>query len=96
MIFKILCDAFFAIGFTTFGFGLLVYTSNEGVFDGLVFAVGSFINIFRKNPSKKYGNYYDYKDRRAQNNMDFGYIVLSGLLFLSIGLFMLWPYYSVK
>ena len=96
VIFRILCDAFTGVGFVTFGYGLLVFTSNEGAFDGLTYAVGSFINIFRKYNKRKYETYYDFKSRRAEKKMSFGYIVLSGLLFMAIGLIMLWPYHSFK
>ena len=96
MVFHILCDTFFAVGVTVTGYGLLVYTSNEGVFDGLVFGVSSFINMFRRNPVKKYDSLYDYKESRADKKMSFGFLVLCGLLFLVIGLIMLWPYHSLK
>jgi uncharacterized membrane protein YphA (DoxX/SURF4 family) len=96
IIFKTLINVFFGVGFVTAGFGVLVYTSNEGVFDGLTFAVGSFINIFRKRHVRS-GSYYDYKERRAQRKMmGFGHIILCGLLFVAIGLLMYLPYNSVK
>ena len=83
-VYHILADAFFAIGFITFGIGLLIFSSNEGVFDGLAFAVGSFINMFKKDPSKKYASLYEYRESKGERNTEFSFILLSGLAFLVI------------
>jgi Mn2+/Fe2+ NRAMP family transporter len=83
-VYHILTDAFFAIGFITFGIGLLIFSSNEGVFDGLAFAVGSFINMFKKDPSKKYASLYEYRESKGERNTEFSFILLSGLAFLVI------------
>lgn len=91
-IFKILCDCFFAVGFTLAGFGLLVYTSNEGVFDGLVFGVSSFINMFRKGYEKKYKDLYEYKESRASKKYSFGYLVICGLSLLAVSMIFLLLY----
>ena len=87
-VFHVLCDAFFAVGFVTSGIGLLVFTTNEGVFDGLVYGVSSFINMFKKDSTQKYKTFYDYKESRSKKVFDFGYIVISGLAFLLVGLIM--------
>ena len=50
----ILCDAFFVVGVTVTGVGLLIFSTNEGAFDGLSFSVQSFLTIFKKNMEKKY------------------------------------------
>ena len=58
-IFHILCDAFFVVGVVMACIGLLIFSSNEGTFDGLVYSVKSFFNLFRKTGVKKYDTYYD-------------------------------------
>ena len=93
-IFKILCDSTFAVGFTMAGMGLLVYTSNEGVFDGLIFGVSSFINMFRKGHKKKYKDLYEYKESKANKKYGFGYIVICGLIFLVVSLAIMLPLYN--
>ena len=92
-ILKILCDSFFAIGFTMAGFGLLVFTSNEGVFDGLVFGVSSFINMFRKGYVKKYRNLFEYKESRANKKYSFGYLIICGVILLAVS-FIILPFYN--
>ena len=87
-VFHILCDAFFAVGFVTAGVGLMVFTTNEGVFDGLVYGVSSFINMFKKDSTQKYKTLYDYKASRSKKELEFGYIVICGLAFLLVGLVM--------
>ena len=93
-VFHILCDSFFAVGFTVTGIGLLIFTTNEGVFDGLVFGIQTFVNMFRKNVEKKYKNLFEYKESRADKKYEFGYIVICGLVFMVIGLIMYWLYFS--
>ena len=83
-VYHILTDAFFAVGFITFGIGLLVFSSNEGVFDGLTFAVGAFVNMFKKEPSKKYSSLYEYRELRGERDTEFSFILLSGLAFLLV------------
>ena len=83
-VYHILTDAFFAVGFITFGIGLLVFSSNEGVFDGLTFAVGAFVNMFKKEPSKKYSSLYEYRELKGERDTEFSFILLSGLTFLLV------------
>ena len=83
-VYHILTDAFFAVGFITFGIGLLVFSSNEGVFDGLTFAVGAFINMFKKETSKKYSSLYEYRELKGERNTEFSFVLLSGLAFLLV------------
>ena len=83
-VYHILADAFFAVGFITFGIGLLVFSSNEGVFDGLTFAVGAFVNMFKKEPSKKYSSLYEYRELKGERDTEFSFILLSGLAFLLV------------
>ena len=87
-VFHILCDAFFAIGCTMAGIGLLVYTSNEGVFDGLVFGVTSFFNMFRKNYEKKYKDLYEYKESKASKKYSFGFLLICGMALLAVSVVM--------
>lgn len=87
-IFHILCDAFFAVGVVITGMGLLIFTTNEGTFDGLVYAVSSFINMFRVNHEKKYDTLYDYKVSRADKKFSFGFMLICGLFFIAVSMIM--------
>lgn len=88
-VYHILVDAFFVAGFITVGVGLLIFTINEGVFDGLTFAVGAFVNIFRKNPTRKYTSLYDYREQKGRQRVEFGFMLICGAIFLFVSLIML-------
>ena len=83
-IFHILTDSFCVSAVLITGFGLLIFVSNEGVFDGITYAVTSFINIFRKEKKNKYRTYYDYKESKSNRDMSFGFLLICGLVFMAI------------
>ncbi len=92
-IYHILCDAFFAAGILIFNAGLLVFTCvNEGIFDGVVYGVSSFLNMFRRDMAKKYDTYYDYKMSRETKKLPFGFLIICGLIFLAVSFVMLFLY----
>ena len=92
-IFHILTDSFFVPAVLIMGVGALIFVSNEGAFDGITFAVTSFVDIFRKNKKNKYHTYYDYKESKANRNTGFGFLLISGLGFMVITSVMLWLYH---
>ncbi len=92
VIFHILCDAFFATGVVISGMGLLIFTSNEGTFDMMVYGVRSFFDMFRKNPSKKYPTFYDYRTSREDKKIKFGFMLICGVFFIAVSLVMYYFY----
>ncbi|MBQ8431482.1 MAG: DUF3899 domain-containing protein [Clostridia bacterium] len=92
VIFHILCDAFFVAGVVITSAGLLVFSSNEGTFDGLVYGVSSFINMFRPKHKKKYDTFFDYRVARADKKFSFGFLLICGLFFLAVSLVMYFLY----
>ena len=84
VIFHILSDAFFVSGVVITAVGLLVFSSNEGTFDMLVYGMDVFADFFRKKSRKKAPTYYDYKEMKAGKKIRFGFLVISGLFFLAI------------
>jgi drug/metabolite transporter (DMT)-like permease len=95
-VFHILCDAFFVVGFVITAAGLLVFSSNEGTFDMLVYGVKSFLDMFRKDSIKKYDTFYDYRESRAQSKMSFGFMIICGLFFLAVSMVMYYFYTQYK
>lgn len=91
-IFHILCDAFFVVGVVMTGLGLLIFSSNEGTFDMMIYGVRSFMDMFRKNASKKYPTFYDYKTSREDKKLKFGFMLICGLFFIALSLTMLYFY----
>lgn len=83
-IFHILCDAFFVVGVVITSGGLLVFSTNEGSFDMIVYGLDSFFDMFRKVSTKKYQTFYDYRASRADKKVPFGFMLICGLIFLAI------------
>ena len=92
-IFRILCDAFFVVGVVITCIGLLIFSSNEGTFDGMVYAVKSFLNLFRKSNMKTYNTYYDYKAANANRKAKFGFLLICGVFFVAVSLVALYFYH---
>lgn len=96
-IFHILTDAFFAVGTVITGLGLLVFTSNEGVFDGLVYGVTSFLSMFKKDQKRKHATLYDYKvSREGKRIYGYGFMLICGVFFLVVSFVMLAIYNKFK
>ena len=93
-IFHILCDAFFVPGVLQVCIGLLIFSTNEGTFDGMTYAVKSFVNMFRKQSLKKYDSYYDYKASRKSRDAEFGYLIICGMFFIAVSIVML--YFNIQ
>ena len=93
-IFHILTDAFFVVGVVITSAGLLVFSSNEGTFDMIVYGVRSFMDFFRKEKLNKFDTFYDYRQSRADTKLPFGFIVINGLFFLAVSFVMLFLYHQ--
>ena len=71
------------------GLGLLVFVSSEGVFDGVIYVMLSFINLFVPKQSRKYTSFYDYKEsKKKSKNSRVGFILVSGLILIVIAVIM--------
>ena len=91
-VFHILCDAFFVSGTLITSAGLLVFSTNEGTFDMLVYGVQSFIGLFRRDYVKKYETFYDYREAHSEKKLPFLFLILSGLVYLAISMVMYYFY----
>lgn len=88
-IFHILSDSFIVAGVLLGGLGLLVFVSNEGVFDILVFGTKQFFGFFRKNKRQKYADFYEYKTAKRGEKLKFGSILVVGVFFIILAVIML-------
>ena len=91
-VYHILCDAFFAVGVLITCVGLLVFSTNEGTFDMLVYGTKSFFDMFRKNKTLQYDTFYDYRMSRAEKKFPFGFLVICGVFFMAVSFVMLYCY----
>lgn len=93
-VYHILSDSFFVSGVVITGIGLLVFSSNEGTFDMLVYGLRSFFDLFRRNSIKRYESFYDYRTSRQANKFSFGFMLASGLVLLAVAVVMYLLYRS--
>lgn len=88
-LYHILSDSFMVPGVITTGMGLLIYVSDEGVFDGLIYGVMAFINMFSPRNERKYNSLYEYKQKKHATRTKVGFILISGLIIVSLAVIML-------
>ena len=93
-VYHILCDAFFVVGVLIECVGLLIFSSNEGTFDIIVYGVSSFVDMFKKQPNRKYETFYDYRVARQDKKIKFAYLLIVGLVFLAVSGVMLLLYHQ--
>lgn len=96
-VYKILIDAFFAVGCVIFCIGILIFSSNEGTFDMLGYGIRQLFNLFKKDVrDAKYRTFYEYRCAKREKNGTFAHFIIIGIIFISISLFLLIFYYNVK
>lgn len=81
-ILKIVVNALTLPAVVITGIGGLVFASNEGAFDALAYGMTSFLDIFRKEKKNKFTSFYDYKQSREDKRMGFGFLLITGLVFM--------------
>ena len=91
------CDGFFVTGMLLTLFGILVWVSGTGFFDGLTyglqFIVQKIIPLYRQ----EYKSYYDYKTEKAERRYKGStvFMMVVGLIFIGISGIILVFYYNV-
>ena len=95
-IFHILCDAFFTAGVLITSAGLLVFSSNEGTFDMIVYGVSTFWGMVRNKANRKYETFYDYRASREDKKIKFGFLLICGIFFLAVStvMYLLYRHYK--
>lgn len=78
----ILIDSFTIPAVLITGMGGLMFISNEGGFDILIYGMTCFFDLFRKERKNKFRSYYDYKESKAEKNASFGFMLITGLAFM--------------
>lgn len=94
----VLIDSTFVVSILFTGFGLLIFSANEGTFDMLAYGMTSFISLFKKDRENylKYKSYVDYKEARADRKHGFAHIVLVGLAVFIICMIFILIYENIK
>lgn len=92
---RYLCDAFFVATICVGGLGALVFVSSEGAFDMLAYGLRSFFSLFKGTGKRKYDSYYDYKQSKAKNKMESGFMLYVGLFFLLVTIVLYIVFYNI-
>ena len=85
--YTILSDSFFVPGIIMLLVGLLIWVSTTGFFDALAYGATVFIKGFtRFKRTERFERFYEYKERKAEGRgFTHGYLLISGLVYLLIG-----------
>ena len=93
---RVLNDSTFITAVLFTGFGLLIFASNEGTFDMLVYGMQSFLGLFRSKANRRYDSFADYRAQKAQEKISNGFILVTGLTFLILSIILFIIYKNLK
>ena len=62
----------------------LVFSSNEGTFDMIIYGCNSFWDLFRKKSKKKYPTFYDYRESKAGKKVKYGFLLICGGVYTAL------------
>lgn len=80
---QLLSDAFFVAGVSIGGIGLLVFVSNNGVFDMLGYAIGMLLTVLSKH--RKYRDFKEYRDaKEAKGKRSSAFMLIVGLAYTAV------------
>jgi len=91
---RYLCDGFFAAGAAGIGVGLLVWIGNQGIFNGLSFAVQKIISKFVPSMKVATMSYGDFLEDKGEKHLQFWYIIAIGGAFLIASIVCLMIFYN--
>lgn len=95
--YTILSDAFSVPGMVMLLVGALIWISTTGFFDALAYGVGIIFKgftLFKKG--ERFERYYEYKVRKAEKRTKgYGFILISGAIYLLIGVIFILLFLSV-
>ena len=92
--YRLLCDAFTIPGVILFMVGILVWIAGKGMFDSLAYLGRSFFWLFN---GAKPVRYYDFvQEKRAKRKKGgYGFLLLTGGVFLLVALVFLFLFYRI-
>lgn len=92
------CDGFSVSGVLLLCFGLMIWISNEGVFDILSYAVQKGLHhLIPGRASEDLGSFYDYKTSKATGKrLGSAFLIVPGIVILTIGMILMGIWYSLS
>ena len=94
-IYKKLSDGFLVVGILAFGAGLLVYFSTLGAFNFLSFTALKIASKFAHRMPIATMSYGDYVNSKKKSDAKFGYLLITGGVFLVLCVIFIFLFYSV-
>ena len=81
---KILSDAFLLPAAMFCGLGGLVFASNNGIFNIMVYGTKSFFcHLFRRKEFlNRYKDYFEYNKEKSRESASFGFMLIPGIVFM--------------
>lgn len=87
-VFRILSDSFLVVGILAVCIALLLFVSNEGTFDMIVYGLRTFWSFFRKGMSRQFDTFYDYRVARQEKKIPFLFLLICGGIFFLMSVLM--------
>ena len=90
-IIEIICDGFFVSGILLSCFGVLIFCSSQGAFDGIsylfhILFVGHNWSKTNFKDRQTYREYVEEKNSKRANGMKIRFVLIVGLVFIAISL----------
>ena len=97
MVVSFICDGFFVTGMLLFLFGILIWVSGTGFFDGLTYGLQFIVQKILPLYRQSYKSYYDYKMEKAERRYKGStvFMMVVGLIFIGISAIILLVYYKI-
>ncbi len=92
-VFQALSDAGFVPAVLLTGYGALVIATKGGTFDMLSYGLSCLFSMMRRDPTRKYKTFYDYRVAQSEKPRSFGYLLVAGAVFFALSVLFLVIYY---
>ena len=96
--FFISTNACFVIGTLCTCVGFFIVAINGGMFDMLIYGMGRFFSLFKKDPTKvRFKTFYDYRMYKSEEpKKSFGFFIVVGVFYILVSLLFLFLYYKLN
>lgn len=95
--YRLLTDAFTIPGTVILCVGLLVWVSNQGMFNGIAYALSYTLRRLIPGLGNKHERYYDYVERKREKGgvTGYGFLLITGAAFLAVACIFMALFYRV-
>ena len=96
MLYRVLCDGFTVPGIVVLMLGLLVWLSTQGAMDGVGYLMSYAFKALipgMRGDIERYGDYLERK--RANRATGYGFLIITGLVFMGFAAIFMILFYSV-